>query len=150
MDSQTMNFWTRRLFLLLSLFLGAGCGDDSSSSSPTPVGLSLVNYRLDIEDIMEFEQGEPREYPVIVAVPPGYSPTVTVDNLPEGASFDGNTIRWHPSCDLDFRQGEYFRGYMYYRVLITLKVAESPDSILQKTALLLVHKFAKADKICGG
>lgn len=133
--------------IILALTL-IGCGD-SSSSSPQPTGLNLINFKLEFEDVMEFEQGELKDYPVTYEVPSGYTPTVSAENLPEGATFENQTLSWKPSCQIDFQSGAFFRGYMYYHVIFSLRLQESKDSVIQKSALMIVNKFNKPGKKCG-
>jgi hypothetical protein len=98
-------------------------------------------------DVMEFEQGVMAKYPIADAahVPAPGTPIVEVENLPEGATFDGRMLSWLPPCGefSDF----YLRGYGVHYILVTLRSSAHPDDYLKRRAALLAHKFKDYDDL---
>ena len=120
-----------------TILLLASCGQQSQESEE-PEAQDTPRFELTYSDVMEFVRGVPGVYGLsgfFVDEPESFP---SVDGLPEGATFDGQSISWTPSCDLKPENGQFIRGYMVYRIRINL-VSATTDSIIQKPALIIVH-----------
>lgn len=137
------------------MFFGLGCGGSKDSSPPNqePVGLGLdaLNRKLkfDVPEVMEFDQGKASEFPIQVVVPEGYSWTVQAENLPVGAVFENQVLRWAPGCDLSLQDGYFKDGYHIFYARLTLTINGAEDNFLQESVALIVRQFRQAGKICG-
>lgn len=135
-------------FLIIPIILAAltsACGNKQVSQDelakeppPTPApsfSLSNLNY------VIYFEQGQPGEHDIykFARVEKG-SPVLSVQNLPETATFDGRILKWTPPCDLDpsfFVNGQFG----VHVVLFNLKSDAGGDDFIERDVGLGVFRF---------
>lgn len=121
-------------------FISVGCG--SSSSTPTTKkngDATAATYQLEYSDVMEFTRGVAGSYRLAGHFTNDKEARLTVDGLPPGAEYVDDQISWTPSCELKPENGQFIRGYLVRRIRINLASTIS-DDIVQKTAILIVHK----------
>lgn len=103
----------------------------------------MSQYKLGFEEVMAFTENELGEY-VIVAAVPNDTPVVTVEGLPDTASFSGSDFRisWRPPVGAakSSRPGYHFQTYP---IRIHLKGSTDVDDVLVRTAVLVVFEEAK-------
>ena len=131
------------LFITLSI---SGCGSKVSEkddgASKTEEALT-INYT----DVMEFVRGTEGSFSITGSFSGEKNSPITIDGLPDSATYVGNTLTWLPPCDLKPENGQFIRGYMVRRIRITMK-STLTDSIVQRPAILIVHKDGE-ETVCG-
>ena len=134
----------------VSAMLLIGCGSSPIEPPKTSQPQHQQNrFKLDFEEIMEFDQGKARSYTITAEVPPPGQPTLSVEGLPDGAVLEGATITYTPSCGLALAEGKFYRGYLSQRIVVTLKSDKDAESVLQKAGIILVHRHNDPERPCG-
>jgi hypothetical protein len=135
----------RAIFIIIASYLFVACGSKSSSSeSPNEDDPSNASYSLNYADIMEFTRGVLNSYEITGKFGGEISQTrITIDGLPDGASFEDDILSWEPSCELKPENGRFIRGYFIQRLRINFNSVVS-DDVVQKPAILVIHKDGDA------
>ena len=108
------------------------------------------HFTDEMPDTIEFEQGYGRKFDVLAnaRVPGPGAPVVTVENLPQGATFDGRVFSWTPSCaagDIEFKL-----GLAEFVIRFTLRSSEDAQQFVQRRVNLRVHQFHEGPgRVCG-
>jgi hypothetical protein len=126
------------LCALAALFSLAGCGSkvsEKDSDANKEDTAFVINYT----DVMEFIRGTQADFSISGNFTGEKSSPITIDGLPEGATYVDNTLTWLPPCNLKPENGQFIRGYMVRRIRITMK-STLTDGIVQRPAILIVHK----------
>jgi hypothetical protein len=115
------------------------CGSSKVSEKTTDANKDNEAFVLTFTDVMEFIRGAESTYSISGNFTGETNSPITIDGLPETASFDGSNLTWLPPCDLKPENGQFIRGYLVRRLRITMK-SKLSDSIVQRPAILIVHK----------
>ena len=140
---------------VLAASLLARCG---TSSVPTPEiqdrkphsGPPDFHFDDAFPDTIEFEQGYSREFKLgsLAHVPSPGNAVLTVENLPVGAKFDGQTFAWTPACGagaLAFQQ-----DLAESIIRFTLRSDVDANETIQRRVNLRVHRFYEGPgRTCG-
>ncbi len=115
------------------------CGSSKVSEKTADANKENEAFILTYTDVMEFIRGAESTYSISGNFSGEMNSPITIDGLPETASFDGSNLTWLPPCDLKPENGQFIRGYMVRRLRITME-SKLSDSIVQRPAILIVHK----------
>lgn len=137
--------------LLLSLATACGSSQVEKDLEPTQQDKGPPNYSFGAEFpfVMAFNQGVEKSYDLLDHVKvPSSSPVLSVENLPEGATFDGKMLTWTPSCDMPVES--FGDGHTIHYIRFTLKSAADDEQYVQRSAALLIlqHQSSTGRK-CG-
>lgn len=127
------------LLAFLVSFSLQGCGSKPAAKQAQSDDGNAPAYTLNYSDVMEFTRGITTSYTISGGFTDKSAATITVDGLPEGAVYEGETMTWQPSCDLKPENGQFLTGYMIQRLRINLTSAVS-DDVVQKPAIVIIHK----------
>ena len=145
-------------FTLLSAVTAIGLSSCGSTAIPTPPiqdrkpssGPPDYHFDEDLPDTLELEQGYEEQVELLTAahVPSPGAPVITVENMPEGAKFDGKIFSWTPPCGrtaLPFQ-----RGLAEFKIKFTLKSDQDPVQFVQRRMNLRVYPFIEGPgRVCG-
>ncbi len=100
----------------------------------------LPALAISVDDKIEYREGRYREYKVRVAVEEPGEPIVKIDNLPEGAEFDPETliIKWRPDFFAGNDPNDPGIKSRLYPITIWLRSTELPKEQFRKTINLVV------------
>jgi hypothetical protein len=131
----------RAIFIIFSCYFLVACGSKSSSAESTyDNDPNSDSYSLNYADIMEFTRGVLNSYEIEGQFSGQTAETrITIDGLPDGASFTDGILSWEPSCQLKPESGWFIRGYFIQRLRINFASVLS-DDVVQKPAILVIHK----------
>ncbi len=121
---------------------GRVCGDPIWRESKTGQNLTerTIYFDGNFQETMPFFQGTKQVYDIMSVVHafPSGAVSLTADNLPDGAIFDGNQLIWKPSCADN--SNLYVNGKR--TVAITFHAAKVGDATLKldRRAELIVHQ----------
>lgn len=136
-----MRFKYCMIFVLLTALI-AGCGGGGSSGSRKPPGdadATAAPYVLQYDDVMEFTRGVESSYNISGKFTGEPEARLTIDGLPEGATYEQGIFTWTPGCDLKPENGQFKRGYLIRRLRINLTSTVS-DQVVQRPVIVIVHK----------
>jgi hypothetical protein len=120
---------------------GRVCGDPIWRETRTGTGLTerTIYFDQNFQETMPFFQGTKQVYDImsVVHAYPSGQVSLSVDGLPDGATFDGNQLIWMPSCS---DNASYVNGKR--TVAITFHAAKVGDDTLRmdRRAELVVHQ----------
>ncbi|HTL12303.1 MAG TPA: hypothetical protein VL588_07435 [Bdellovibrionota bacterium] len=138
--------------LMIVTLASAGCNDGmnllknpeglraSQANGHGADGKSVEDWGLSFPQVMEFQEGVKGEYTVQAWVPAPGKATVTIDPLPEGAQFDGETgkLVWTPSSTAANDPQMPASDARHYTVKLTLKSDLAPMGVYEREAVLVV------------
>jgi len=125
-------------FLFITTIVTA-CGNTNVSEKDAGSNNANDAFVLDYTDVMEFVRGIESTFAITGKFTGEESSTITIDGLPESATFAAGALTWLPPCDLKPENGQFIRGYMVRRIRITMQ-STLTDGIVQRPAILIVHK----------
>jgi len=131
---------------LILLSLACACGSTKSASEKSPSEEEEKPYELEYSDVMDFIRGVKTSYKIAGHFNGEQTSRLTIDGLPEGATYSEEALMWQPSCDLKPENGQFLRGYMVHRLRINLEGIHT-DELVQKPAIIIIHKDGE-DSIC--
>ncbi len=126
-------------------FLLVSCAQDpfknlTVGDSPQQVIDHLAPYSIDLPPILNFLEGEEREFEVFVRVPETGTPMLTVKGLPAGASFDETNfvLKWKPSLQSANDPNNPLATVRTYPVTFYLSSTEDPQTTVERNVELMV------------
>ena len=133
-----MKLTFKYLCTLIAALSLAGCGSNVSENN-ADANKDDAAFVINYTEVMEFVRGIQATFIISGNFAGETNSPITIDALPDGATFVENTLTWLPSCDLKPENGQFIRGTMVRRIRITMK-SSLTDSIVQRLASLIVHK----------
>ena len=107
------------------------------------------HFSDDMPDTIEFEQGYGIQLNVLstARVPGPEAAVVGVENLPDGAQFDGRIFSWIPPCG---RGIVFQRGLAEFKIRFTLWSGDNKEEFVQRRVNLRVYQFREGPgRVCG-
>lgn len=136
---------------LLSLVTACGGSHVEKDLEPTAQDKGPPSYSFGAEFpfVMTFKQGLESNFTLLEHVQvPSSHPVLTAENLPEGATFDGKSLTWTPSCDIPIE--DFGDGHTIQYVRFTLRSSADDQQYVQRSAALLVLQHqASTGRKCG-
>lgn len=128
------------------IFVLAACGKQvefpKAALLPYQQPKDHSKYKLTVEDVMEFWEGELAEYQLSAAVPDDTA-VVSIEGLPDTASFSDSTlrIRWKPPMGAGKGSRPESR-LATYPIRVHLRGGNDPLDILIRRVILVVYQKA--------
>ncbi|MBC7538380.1 MAG: hypothetical protein H7281_06140 [Bacteriovorax sp.] len=96
---------------------------------------------ISVDDLIDYQEGRYREYPIRVSVKDPGTPIVSIDNLPAGAEFDAKTfiLKWRPSFFDGNDPVDPTIKSRIYPITIWLRNSADPIRALRRTINLVVN-----------
>lgn len=130
---------SRLVFIAIWSATCIACGSKPAAKKAAPDDGDQVTYTLNYTDVMEFTRGVEGSFPIAGSFTDKSPAKITIDGLPEGASYQNEVLTWTPSCDLKPENGQFLTGYMIQRLRINL-TGNVTDDVVQKPAIVIIHK----------
>jgi hypothetical protein len=102
-------------------------------------------WGIDVPDQMEFTEGRTDEYVIQAYVPAPARPVIAMADLPPGARFNASSgkLTWTPDYSAGNDSRDPSSDLKTYRTRILLSSTLEPQSVVEKSVLLVVHNVSR-------